>query len=223
MSQQHDYLRKSSIVGVEWSIVQSVFQSFVDEHTPEAGKEEAVSFDMNTIISAESESLKERLERVQSYNDRMGADLSSAPAGHAFLNGRHMELGDVRAFVLLLPYQCNLQLQDFLRLIQGELMEQLRYLQEKVSATSTAIHVCAPTYTCQIYSGEISDNDAEQIDNYFYDLPQSSSRRSRYVHLNQQSNSVLMISLPDVFNKVGYLPPASAYLYPSKRLLFCPI
>ena len=82
-----------------------------------------------------SENLIQRFDRTQSYVDRLAADLSSSPMGHAFFNGRYMEMGDVRYFCFLTK---RTQLinndikQDFLRSIQLEVMDHMRHLQEKV-------------------------------------------------------------------------------------------
>ena len=57
-----------------------------------AANPEATKFNFDTIVNADGDA---PLEKIKAYVDRLGASLASAPGGHAFLNGKHMDMNDV--------------------------------------------------------------------------------------------------------------------------------
>ena len=92
---------------------------------------EATKFDFDTIVNADNDA---PLEKIKAYVDRLGATLASAPGGHAFLNGKHMDMNDV---CVILPFILSEESQtvyhqDFLRQLQVETQQQQVFLQEKV-------------------------------------------------------------------------------------------
>jgi UDP-glucose:glycoprotein glucosyltransferase len=67
------------------------FNTFVTEHTP---RKPDTLVDFEAIIGDTPEA-PVRLGNVRAYAARLGATLASAPRGHAFLNGRHLDMDDV--------------------------------------------------------------------------------------------------------------------------------
>ena len=69
---------------------------------------EATKFNFDTVVNADSDA---PLEKIKAYVDRLGASLASAPGGHAFLNGKHMDMNDV---CVILPFILSKQSQTLL-------------------------------------------------------------------------------------------------------------
>lgn len=67
-------------------------------NTEVAANPEAVKFNFDTIVNSDSDA---PLEKIKAYVERLGATLATAPRGHAFLNGKHMDMNDVR---VILPF-----------------------------------------------------------------------------------------------------------------------
>ncbi|EPQ50934.1 hypothetical protein GLOTRDRAFT_82068 [Gloeophyllum trabeum ATCC 11539] len=89
---------------------------------------------------------------------------------------------------------------DFLRHMQIEVGAQLQHIQEKV------------------YMGEITDETAESISTYFYDLPSASKRRHPLIYpaasAPNKPGSLQIRSLPEVFARIGRPLGVESYLYP---------
>ncbi|KAI0696066.1 glycosyltransferase family 24 protein [Cytidiella melzeri] len=94
---------------VDWKIVRSTFKAMMAE------REEDVDLDSIINPSAGAGEGDDAIEKLRQYARRLGADLQSAPQGHAFVNGKHFDLND-----------------EFLRNMQVEAGQQLLHLQEKV-------------------------------------------------------------------------------------------
>ena len=93
---------------------------------------EATKFNFDTIVNADSDA---PLEKIKAYVERLGASLASAPGGHAFLNGKHMDMNDVcyPSFHFEQGISSSaVYHQDFLRQLQVETQQQQAFLQEKV-------------------------------------------------------------------------------------------
>ncbi|KAF8994665.1 UDP-glucose:glycoprotein glucosyltransferase-domain-containing protein, partial [Cyathus striatus] len=102
--------------------------------------------------------------------------------GHAFFNEKYFAVGDV---------------QDFLRAIQMELMQQIQFFQEKV------------------YEGTLSNERKAEISTFFYGLPTTSKRRNKYIFpVTQGQGALRIVSLPEVFERAGLTVGEGAYVYP---------
>ncbi|KAJ7185207.1 UDP-glucose:glycoprotein glucosyltransferase-domain-containing protein [Mycena filopes] len=109
----------NSFVGVgselqlDWASVQAEFTASLDvasESTPE----DSATFDFEAILRGEApEALS--LERCRLYVDRLDAGLATSSGGHAFVNGKHLDVDD-----------------SFWRAMQGEVAQQLQHFQEAV-------------------------------------------------------------------------------------------
>ncbi|EJC97612.1 uncharacterized protein FOMMEDRAFT_171561 [Fomitiporia mediterranea MF3/22] len=95
----------------------------------------------------------------------------------------------------------------FLKQLQNEMSMQIQFLQEKV------------------YMAEISDENADTIDTYFYDLPSTDLRRNRYIFPSTSSkpgplgsvSGLRIVNVPEMFEKSGFAPGSGAYLYPESE------
>ncbi|KAJ7651981.1 glycosyltransferase family 24 protein [Mycena polygramma] len=114
------FLKKvgSSFVGVgreqriDWDVVKAEFAAELLDNAPPS--DESGSLDFEAIVRGDGpETLS--LERGRSYAERLGASLASSSKGHAFVNGKHLDLDD-----------------NFWRGMQGEIQQQLQHLQETV-------------------------------------------------------------------------------------------
>lgn len=63
-----------------------------------AANPEATKFNFDTIVNADGDA---PLEKIKAYVERLGATLATAAGGHAFLNGKHMDMNDV---CVILPF-----------------------------------------------------------------------------------------------------------------------
>lgn len=89
---------------VDWQLVTNVFTQLLrdaDQPPVELGAiigggwESTRNTEGNTMSSS-GISNEEFLERARAYASRLDASLSAFPRGHAFVNGKHFELDDVR-------------------------------------------------------------------------------------------------------------------------------
>ena len=85
------------------------------------------------------------------------------------------------------------------------------------------------TVSYQLYSNELSDDDAPRIDTYFYDRPEAHQRRNKYIFPSTSkvtlgapgpskpttgSGELRIVNLPELFEKTGFAPSGVAYMYP---------
>jgi hypothetical protein len=68
----------------------------------------------------------------------------------------------------------------------------------------------------QVYSGVITDTDADNIENYFYDLPTAMKRRNRHVVPVGDGDGLRIASLPSLHQKAGLNASPAMFIYPSK-------
>ncbi|TFY57738.1 hypothetical protein EVJ58_g6843 [Rhodofomes roseus] len=97
---------------VDWALVRTAFSSFRASSQDHA---ETPMPELDKILNGETEGLDESIQKARAYATRLGATVSSAPHGHAFVNGKHFELDD-----------------QFLQFMQVELREEMRYVQEQL-------------------------------------------------------------------------------------------
>ena len=78
---------------VDWALVRSAFNSFrasSQEHAEEPIPE------LDAVLRGDVPALNESVEKARAYAVRLGASAAAAPHGHAFVNGKHFDLDDVR-------------------------------------------------------------------------------------------------------------------------------
>ncbi|KAG5636220.1 hypothetical protein H0H81_008754 [Sphagnurus paluster] len=95
---------------VDWDTLGRLFTDFAKVE----GSETHVVADLDKILTGEA-TPSAPLDKVQTYSERLGATLSTAPLGHVFMNGKHLDFND-----------------EFMRHMQNELSRQLQFLQEQV-------------------------------------------------------------------------------------------
>ena len=95
----------------------------------------------------------------------------------------------------------------------------LQYFQENVGFHSfSESHLFTPRRFIQVYSGLITDTNADNIENYFYDLPTAMKKRNRHVVPVGDGDGLRIISLPDLHQQAG-LNASAMFIYPSKTIL----
>lgn len=88
---QRDEPMESLKPSVDWSLVRSAFKSVL-ARKEEEDLPEGIETDLDKILTG----TEGDLEKQRAYAIRLGTSLASAPQGHAFFNGKHFDLGDVR-------------------------------------------------------------------------------------------------------------------------------
>jgi len=82
---------------LDWAAVKAEFATEVlDGASPPSDESDSPVLDFDAILAGADESVSVSIERGRAYVDRLGAGLASCPTGHAFVNGRHLDLDDVR-------------------------------------------------------------------------------------------------------------------------------
>ena len=111
---------------MDWSVVKAAYDTLRSRH-PELTPD--VETDLDTILAG----TESDLDKARAYAKRLSTDLASAPDGHAFFNGKHFELDDVRPDgILVAVVRADRRLQEFLRSLQAEAQEHLQHIQFKV-------------------------------------------------------------------------------------------
>lgn len=103
--------------------------------------------------------------------------------------------------------------------MQNEQGAQLQYLQEKVKRFLPDCNLQTPNiFLWQIYMGELVDTELENIGTYFYDLPETSASRNRYIYPTAQTGSLRISNLHDLFARSHFQPTQAAFLYPGNLI-----
>jgi hypothetical protein len=74
-------------------------------------------------------------------------------------------------------------------------------------------------WSIQVYSGVITDTDADNIENYFYDLPTAMKKRNLHVVPVGDGGGVRIASLPTLHQRAGLNASPAMFIYPSKAIL----
>lgn len=85
---------------VDWALVESEFSHLVASKT-HTGGEDWVPPTFAAAMDGEA-AVVARVEKARAYAERLSLDVASSPQGHAFVNGKHLELDDVRYSVALI-------------------------------------------------------------------------------------------------------------------------
>jgi hypothetical protein len=101
--------------------------------------------------------------------------------------------------------------------LQSGVGQALQYFQEKVRLRFISYIALATLrgYFIQVYQGAITDDDADDIENHFYDLPTTMKRRNRHVPLGN-GGGVRLVNLPDLHRGAGLRVSPASFIYPSK-------
>jgi len=99
----------------------------------------------------------------------------------------------------------------------------LQHFQENVRSpsffgSSLLLHGCS----IQVYSGVITDTDADNIENYFYDLPTAMKKRNLHVVPVGDGDGVRIASLPTLHQRTDLNASPAMFIYPSKAILNSP-
>lgn len=62
----------------------------------------------------------------------------------------------------------------------------------------------------------ITDTDADNIEDYFYDLPTAMKRRNRHIVPVGDGSGLRIASLPDLHQHAGFNPSPAMFIYPGK-------
>jgi len=97
--------------------------------------------------------------------------------------------------------------------MQVEVGQQIQYLQEAVGILSIYTKASLADSGIQLYTGELSEEKANIISTYFYDLPTTALRRNRHLH---PSGALRFVDLPDLFSRVG-IHSHKSFIYPHRH------
>jgi UDP-glucose:glycoprotein glucosyltransferase len=108
--------------------------------------------------------------------------------------------------------------QNFLNSLQFSVAQALQHFQENVRFHLFPGLPYLPRWGfIQVYSGVITDADAENIENYFYDLPTTMKRRNRHV-VPVGNGGVRVASLPTLHQQAGLNASPAMFIYPGKTI-----
>ena len=95
----------------------------------------------------------------------------------------------------------------------------LQHFQESVRSIPSLDHLYLPHGGfIQVHSGMITDTDAHNIENYFYDLPTAMKRRNRHVVPVGDGGGLRISSLPTLHQQAGFNLAPAKFIYPSKAI-----
>lgn len=85
---------------IDWDAVKVEFAELVAEAPATDDESESPALDFDAIVRGDGPE-SSSLEKGRSYAERLGATLAESSQGHGFVNGKHLDMNDVR-FVLCL-------------------------------------------------------------------------------------------------------------------------
>ena len=104
--------------------------------------------------------------------------------------------------------------QSFLNKLQSAIGQALQYFQENVGLCLLMGLVCSDCLN-QVYSGVITDDHADDIENHFYDLPTTMKRRNRHI-VPVGNGDVRVASLPELHQWAGLNTSSDMFIYSGK-------
>ena len=134
----HPHLQTPS---VNWLTVSTSYNALIAaelEQDPETPKP-----DLESILEGSDVDTQPLFDRIAAYTERLDAIYATSPLGHAFFNGKHLDMGDVCNFLSTIEFKTNRArfVKNFIRQLQIELNQQISFLQEKVGH-----HFCRSVY-----------------------------------------------------------------------------
>jgi UDP-glucose:glycoprotein glucosyltransferase len=104
-----------------------------------------------------------------------------------------------------------------LNALQSGVGQALQHFQEKVGLNFfSTLPAHSDGYFNQVYTGAITEDDADDIENYFYDLPTTMKRRNRHVVPLGNGVGVRVVNLPSLHRGAGLRASPASFIYPSK-------
>ncbi|KAI0367405.1 glycosyltransferase family 24 protein [Pilatotrama ljubarskyi] len=154
-----------------------------------------VDANFNELLAKHEDLLADAETDLDAILEGIDGDLEAPRAYAARLGATLESASQGHAFVNGKHYDLD---DDFLRYLQGEFGEQLQHLQYK------------------IYKGELTDEDAERLSTYFYDLPMTAKRRNTHIHPTQKVGGLRIYSLPELIERNGLKSTPGAFVYPEE-------
>ena len=84
-------------LSVDWDLVRSEFSTLLHNYAPQDG----VPTDLDAILDGTSDPDSGLIEKARQYAQRLDAKKNSSPDGHAFVNGKHIDVDDVSSHFVL--------------------------------------------------------------------------------------------------------------------------
>jgi hypothetical protein len=102
--------------------------------------------------------------------------------------------------------------------LQYAVGQALQHFQENVRFHSSGSPLFTHGGFIKVYSGVITDTDADNIENYFYDLPTAMKRRNRHVVPVADGDGLRIASLPTLHQQAGLNASPAMFIYPGKAM-----
>jgi len=106
--------------------------------------------------------------------------------------------------------------QSVLNKLQLAIGQALQYFQENVRLCFSLDRLIHSGCLNQVYSGVITDDHADDIENHFYDLPTTMKRRNRHIVPVGNGGGVRVSGLPDLHRWAGLHTSPDMFVYPGK-------
>lgn len=84
---------------IDWSVISAEYADLVE--TVPLKDEEEIALSFEAVINGEFDGSQRMLDGAKAYAQRLDATLLSCPTGHAFLNGKHLDVDNVSVYALL--------------------------------------------------------------------------------------------------------------------------
>lgn len=84
---------------VNWLAVSTSYNALIAaelEADPEAPKP-----DLNSILEGDDADAQPLFDKIAAYTERLDTTSATSPLGHAFFNGKHLDMGDVCSFLYI--------------------------------------------------------------------------------------------------------------------------
>ena len=126
------YLQTSN---VNWPAVSTSYNALIAaelEQDPGASKP-----DLESILEDSDADIQHTFDKIAAYTERLDATHANSPLGHAFFNGKHLDMSEVCSFLyfsLTVEFKTNRGrfMKNFIQQLQIELNQQMTFYQEKV-------------------------------------------------------------------------------------------
>jgi UDP-glucose:glycoprotein glucosyltransferase len=82
---------------VNWLAVSTSFDILIKAELEQ--DPEAIKPDLESILEGSDADTQPPLDQLAAYTERLDATRATSPLGHAFFNGKHFDMGDVRSFL----------------------------------------------------------------------------------------------------------------------------
>jgi UDP-glucose:glycoprotein glucosyltransferase len=193
---------------VQWDVVASKFKELLVE---DEGTETQPVVDLEDILSGKI-SPPASFETLPLYVSRLGLTLASSPTGHAFVNGKHYIMDEVRDTYLLVNPLLTSAIRASYATCSWRPLNKHNTCKNKYRLGVIPI---PPSLIAalQVYSGKLTDDSVESMSNYFYDLPSSTKRRNRHIIPGSAPGSLRIFNLPEIFSQTDFKTSASSFIY----------